>query len=96
MQAALAPAPDTPEYAKLRQAGFNVWDAGEAECRIGALSSILIEQDGQAWHAYRIRWYADGRMQTFKTLYKGAEYAQAVRKATEFMEWLKTKRRDEA
>lgn len=86
---------DTPEHTKLRQSGFLVFDSGEAQAQFGGLSSVVIEQDGGKWHTYRIRWYADGKMQTHTTLYKGAEYAAAVRKACEFMNWLKTKRRNE-
>ncbi len=87
-------AAESPEYARLRAAGFLVTQDGEAEYRIGALSSVIIERDGHQWHAYRIRWYADGRMQTYKTLYKGA-YSVAVRKACEMADWVARKRKDD-
>ncbi len=83
---------DTPEYTKLRQSGFTTWETGEAQAQIGKFSSVIIEQDANEWHTYRIRWHEDGRLQTYKTLYKGPDYKAAVRKACEFMSWLKSRR----
>ena len=86
---------DTPEYTKLRQSGFTTWEAGEAQAQIGKFSSVIIEQDADGWHTYRIRWHEDGRLQTYKTLYKGPDYKTAVRKASEFTGWLKSKQESE-
>ncbi len=87
---------DTPEYTKLRQSGFTTWETNEAQAQIGKFSSVIIEQDTNEWHTYRIHWHEDGRLQTYKTLYKGPDYKTAVRKACEFMSWLKTKRGSDA